>query len=394
MTERRPFDPAELVGEVRPAWDAARVERALDAQLRAARRRLIVRSVSATLAFAAILALAWRAWPTAPPLATHDAVSPASFDAPRDDTGAIELADGSRFTPLSGGELTMHEVTEARVRAALTAGAVDVDIVPRPGREVRIEVGLVTVTVLGTAFRITRHDDAPDGPQVEVAVVRGRVAVDYAEGGGAHRRTLGAGESGVFPPTSPSIEETIAPEAVPADHDDTDRGDGERVREDRDETAPAEVIVTTTSWRELAERGDFDEAYSALDGAGPAAAPRDLEELLLAADAARLSGHPHEALTFLERAESSATGDARAPLAAFSAGRILAQLGRHTEAAERFERVLALEPGGSLAEDAMVRAAEAHDRAGHHDAARALAERYLATHPDGRGAARMRALAR
>jgi transmembrane sensor len=83
--------------------------------------------------------------------------------------------------------------------------------------------------------------------------------------------------------------------------------------------------------------------------------------------------------------------DRRAPVAAFTLGRVLLdQLGRAAEAAAAFQSARRLWPGGPLAEDALAREADAWDRAGRPERARALATEYLRAYPQGRHAAAMR----
>jgi hypothetical protein len=153
------------------------------------------------------------------------------------------------------------------------------------------------------------------------------------------------------------------------------------------------TVSAASEWSRLARRGEYEAAYLELERAG-AEVPDRVESLLLAADAARLSGHPVEALPWLERVIGEHPDDARSALAAFTAGRVLMQLGRPREAAARFERALELEPSGSLRGDALARAAEAHARAGAATRATALARRYEIELPGGRWEARMRSLAR
>lgn len=83
--------------------------------------------------------------------------------------------------------------------------------------------------------------------------------------------------------------------------------------------------------------------------------------------------------------------DPRAPLAAFALGRVLLdELGNPREAAEAFARAERLDPGGSLAEDALARQVEALSRAGESDAAHTAAQRYVERFPAGRRLASVR----
>ena len=107
--------------------------------------------------------------------------------------------------------------------------------------------------------------------------------------------------------------------------------------------------------------------------------------LLADADRARLAGRFEEGASLLRRLVRDYPGDQRAPLAAFSLGRLLlGELGRPAEAARAFARARALAPVGPLAEDALAREAEAWARAKQLERARARAAEYLRAYPGGR----------
>ena len=117
----------------------------------------------------------------------------------------------------------------------------------------------------------------------------------------------------------------------------------------------------------------------------PAGGRETAEQLLAAADGERLSGHPAQGAAILQRLLREHGRDARAPLAAFTLGRLLLmELDRPREAAAAFAQVRALAPGGDFAEDALAREIEAWRRAGDGDRARARAEEYLRIYPRGR----------
>jgi transmembrane sensor len=139
-----------------------------------------------------------------------------------------------------------------------------------------------------------------------------------------------------------------------------------------------------SSWRDLAQEGQFERAYGALHEAG-AEVTEDPEDLLLRADVARLSHHPAEALGPLTRFLARYADDPRAPLAAFTLGRVLLDdLGRPRDAAAAFRRAQELAPAGEMAQDALAREVEAWSRAGDEGAARERATAYLARYPQGR----------
>ena len=110
----------------------------------------------------------------------------------------------------------------------------------------------------------------------------------------------------------------------------------------------------------------------------------DVEALMRSADAARRAGHPAQAIPYLRRLLRDHPGDARAPLAAFTLGRILlAELGQPTEAADAFALARRLAPRGPMASHALAREVEAAARSGDAARARRLAETYVAHYPAG-----------
>jgi transmembrane sensor len=248
----------------------------------------------------------------------------------------------------------------------LTAGRGDFDVVPTPGRTFAVHVDGIVVRVLGTRFRVEREDRG-----AYVSVYRGKVEVQWP--GGA--RVLAQGQTGHFPEEvaeaspqtqGPSKVEASAP--VPA----------------ATETLRPAAPTSRARFRALATRGRYAEAYRVLAGA-PGVVDSGAEDLMLAADAARLSGHPAEATPYLQQIVHKYRGDERAPLAAFTLGRILLyQLARPAEAADAFALVRKILPEGPLSPDALAREAEAANRADQRERARGLADEYVAKYPTGR----------
>ena len=92
-----------------------------------------------------------------------------------------------------------------------------------------------------------------------------------------------------------------------------------------------------------------------------------------------------EAVAPLSRLLREHAADPRAPLAAFTLGRVLLdELGRPREAAQSFLRVQELDPSGPLSQDALAREVEAWSRAGEGSSARARALQYVQKYPTGR----------
>jgi transmembrane sensor len=265
----------------------------------------------------------------------------------------LRFADGSVVSPLDDRAVVRtREATPRRAVVALERGGARFDVAHDPTRVFRVEIDDVAVEVLGTRFLVERVD-----ARVRVSVVEGRVRVTWPGG----QTELHPGDAQLFPGEEAVVER--APKVSGA----------------RAPRAP------TAGWREMAHDGDFDAAYSALERQGPTAVGDRPAELLLAADVARLSGHPAEAVSPLERVVSRHARDPRAPLAAFTLGRVfLEELGRPRDAAGAFASALRLEPSGPLAEDALARQVEAWSRAGDESRAREAALEYVARYPHGR----------
>lgn len=245
-------------------------------------------------------------------------------------------------------------------------------VVTHDQRPFRVRVGHLLVEDLGTVFTVARLSDH----QIKVAVEEGRVAVLCQDS----RVELGTRQSQTFVCEAPEEASSLAvepPRAQPAAH-------------------PAKVGIpaaapsrsSAPAWKILAERGQYHEAYDSLHKENEAPVRDETQELLLAADTTRLSGHSREAVPYLQRLLLRHGQDPRAHLAAFTLGRVLLdELAQPAEAAEAFERARA--PRSPLAEDALARAIEAWARAGNAHRAHALALEYQRLYPQGR---RMRAV--
>jgi transmembrane sensor len=308
----------------------------------AARRRK--RRASARAALAATAGLAVVAGVAGGPLLRYLTSAPAATIAASAMDGAVRLRDGSIALPLEAGS-TLALVREApeRVELSLGRGRARFDVVPKPERAFLVSAGDVTVTVLGTAFTVERVAD-----RVGVTVERGTVRVDWKVG----TRLLRKGESGWFPP----LLVEGAPAAV-----------------SKDEGAPPRP--------RLAAKHDPEPRHLA----GREAPVETAEGLLAQADAERLAGRPERGATLLRRLLRDHGRDKRAPLAAFTLGRLLLiELDRPREAAAAFAEVRVLAPGGSFAEDALAREVEAWQRVGDVGKMRARAREYVQLYPDGR----------
>jgi transmembrane sensor len=285
------------------------------------------------------------------------------------------LSDGSRVTTAPGTRLEWLENTGDRVALALRRGRARFDVRPRGPRTWRIQAGAVTVEVVGTAFTVTRttHDTSIEVHRGAVLVRGDGVpdAVQRVSGGQSFTTAAEAAR-----PASSTTREPVEIEPTPDDQESPD------TRAAMDRSAPPLPL-----WRQAAEAGAYDDAFENLGGHGLAAAARraaSVAELMTLADVARLSGHPADAVSPLERVMREYPNDARAALAAYTLGRLqLEQLGRPAEAADAFATSLRLGLPSGLQESALAKRVEAFGRVRSPETAIAI-DAYLRAYPDGR----------
>lgn len=304
------------------------------------------------------------------------------------DERVIRFADGSVAVLLSEGTvLRVEESSEALMEIALQTGRARFDVAPNPRRLFRVVTEGLRVEVLGTSFTVS------DEETEQVTVHRGRVAVFARE----NRHELAAGMTFALE----GERAVVAPDPAEPEEELLDDGEGPATEEPavrrtpkKKKPGPKKVrSERAATWRHLAEKGLFAEAYEALEGQGGGGPIADLRGLLLAADVARLSGHPAEAAGYLETALREHRSEGQAVLAAFTLGRIYErELSKPERAAEAFAVARSLEPGGSLAEDALAHEIDCWSKAGQAQKAKARAQLYLELHPDGRRAARLRGM--
>jgi transmembrane sensor len=237
--------------------------------------------------------------------------------------------------------------------------------VPTPGRTFTIKAGEVKITVLGTAFSLVRIPE-----RVKVSAESGPLLVEW----GAEHRLLDDGQSGWFPPL-----DAVAPAGAPVSPG-----------------SPSPVSAGPAALRTPRGRPPLPGHAAVSDAPPPHAlllspvAKPTVTSLLQSADAARASGQSREGAALLRSIVEGHAQDPRAPLAAFTLGRVLFhELGQPREAAAAFAQARALSPDGPFAEDALARETEAWASAGDAVTRRARAETYLKLYPTGRRAAAM-----
>jgi transmembrane sensor len=358
----------------RPAWDDDRVTRNANGMQRKVRRRAQVRRVT-MLAMVPLLVLAAFAtrggW-------SHHAMRRAAPTVARE-SRTLHFDDGATTVTLApGSRVETAETTATRIVLRVTHGRASFDVAHREGRTFRVEAGAAAVQVLGTAFAVERA-----GEGARVSVESGRVRVFF----GDRYADLGAGEEGIFPSAiaSAAVNGDVAPTAERATDRSSEPSAGVIP------PSPVRHEIASPTWRSFAAHGNYDEAYSALADAGFASVRDEVADLFTASDVARLSGHPSDAVAPLGRVLAHHGDDARAPLAAFTLGRVLLDdMGQAREAAAAFARIRGMSNAGALAEDALAREVEAWSRAGEIEQAHEAATVYLSRYPEGRAARRGR----
>jgi transmembrane sensor len=370
---------AQRLARIAPLIDArltdGDVERLIEGARQRGRRRAVTRGVLGAVALGAaavavVAGVGRRSAPEPAVVAQSGAPGPAATNQPAAGTAPalLRLADGSVVTPLdSQSQLRVIEDTPERVSIALERGGARFDVVPRPHRAFSVMAGDVAVMVVGTVFKVERVAE-----RVGVTVERGAVRVDWKPG----RDTLYAGESKWFPP----------PAAGAGGSDDDEQRTQPPTRRDR-QRPPRRELETV---RPATDGVDAEAERAPRPDAGH---EETADDLLSAADAARLAGRPEEGAMLLRRLLKQHANDPRAPLAAFTLGRVLLmELGRPREAAAVFADVRARAPEGPFAEDALAREVEAWVKAGEPDQARARAQEYLRLYPHGGRAQAVKAL--
>jgi transmembrane sensor len=339
------FRPAMAPGKQDDALNHAAVAKALvrlhesETFGEALRRWLTLRSatalvVVATLAIGFALRLA--------PRPQHPVVAPVISLQP------LILDDGSEITPVDGRtDVQLVEQTPARATVRLRSGSAQFRVSHDGRRLFRVDTGPIQIEDIGTAF-LVGHEA---GDKVRVAVSEGKVAVLHHANG--WRVELGAGEERVFSTATEFVEPVKEAPLVPAS------------------SASADATRAESRARSVDE---------------PA-------ELLLAADLARRSRKPQEAIVPLRRLVERFPKDPRAASAAFTLGWVLlTDLGRPREAASAFASAERNAPRRGLAEDAAARVAESWQKAGDTRRATEAARHYAKVYPSGRYITLMRSM--
>lgn len=281
---------------------------------------------------------------------------------------AAALRDGTHvdLEPLT--DLEARRVVGEAVDLELRRGRASFDVSHNPKRQFRVHAGDVTVSVLGTRFSVTR-----DGQRVDVAVERGKVAVDDGVGvvfllpgerwsGGLNRGPVVPGVA----PSSVAAPGGVAPSgAVPPQIDEPQPSVEEAITDVPSSPDSASPTARSSSPLELPETSHAKQLFDA-------------------SREARRSGDSRRAAQLLQELVTAYPRDPRAGLAAFELGRIRSDvLGDNSGAAQALEQALKLSPRASYRQDALARLAQVYERGGRTAACKAVRQKYLAAYGEG-----------
>jgi TolA-binding protein len=356
----------------------------------------------ASVACAAAALALWLAWPRATPALTftvgedRHAQAGSFVAAPADRELPLHFADGTRFFLAAGTSARVVSLDERGAHLVLEKGRAVADVVHGPDSRWRVDVGPFQVAVVGTRFDVSWDAAAR---VLELKLEQGAVLVSGGLFGEAlevragqrlrafadHARVeLSGAEEAQRTPPDEDVTDGASPKPAPSA--DTTRG-----RPSATTPSPASSLGPP-AWRALAATGKFRQALAAAEQAGFEAECRRSSgtDLLMLADAARLSGAAERAEQAYEAARRKLPGGGRASyglgLVAFD------QRGDFSRAARYFEAYLHGQPAGPLRAEATGRLMESWQRAGRVSEARQVAAQYLARYPQGPQAARARQL--
>lgn len=270
---------------------------------------------------------------------------------------AIRFPDGSGVELLTEtAQIRMVDSDNEAPQVELLRGSARFNILTNNERTFTVLASPIQLVSEGAQVSIFKQDD-----RARVVVEEGQVRVALsASAEGKDVRELNAGEAAWF--ESEDSESAPSPGLAKS-------AEAERVASSQ-KSAREE-------FRAHHKRAEYSKAYALLT-TGAFVVPDS--DLMLAADAARFSGHPTAAIRYLSRVGS---GSSLAATAAFTRGRLyLYELGDAARAAQAFAETRKLAGGGPLAEDALFREIESRVRAGQSGQAKTLASLFARSYPN------------
>ncbi|MBI5526753.1 MAG: FecR domain-containing protein [Deltaproteobacteria bacterium] len=412
---------AGLLGEG-PDREEIEAQRAglLGAVRRAARRKRLVRSISAGAAVALVAAVAAIAIARLKPAPmaysigsesnsraqarwfSNDAVSPL----------LAAFGDGSRVTFAAGARGRVIQSTTRDVHLLLEQGSLDADIKSAGNVKWEIDAGPFSVRVTGTAFNM-RWD--PVSAVLHVGVSRGTVVV-FGIAGHAQGLTLSQGQllraAGAVVRITPLVSADVATgndlrerdektpdfstRRTPKDGESPEVAAAAAQRKPKP-AAPAGATQKTAAieaaptpppkpWVALYKQGKYAEAIkdASAEGFETLVGTVGVEDLWVLAESARYSRDAERSRIALNAIRLRFPESGEAKTAAFLLGRVTMESdGRPDEAARWFKVYRTELPGGPLDEEAAGRLIDALVKAQKTAEARAAAREYLNRYPNG-----------
>lgn len=355
------------------------IERRLDGEPRALAARSGLAFATALIVIAVSGAIAWpyaaprsldglanratELWYGPRPLERAGGGAFESLDAETPGARRAEFSDGSSIEVDRGARVEALASSPSQFSLVVRRGRARFSVTPGGPRRWSIEARGVAIEVVGTILSV---ESSPGGVSVGVEV--GAVIVRSAAFSDGVKR-LSAGES-VFVATEPETELRGADEAAAA-----------RATE---RAAPGDLPDASASTPSVPAPASPAPRQRARVPSLASARAESVRDLWSRADAARRAGAARGAAELLERIAEQHPDDARAPLAAFTLGTLLASdLGQPARAAVAFRRALALGLPEALRDSAYLKLASALRDAGDRAAVRAVASEYAKAHPDG-----------
>lgn len=317
------------------------------------------------------------------------AESPRAFVADARSDLPLDFPDGSRVTFRAGSAGRLRPLAGSGEEIVLEQGRLEVHVVHAESTLWLVHAGPYRVRVTGTRFAVSWREER-SVPTFELTLAEGAVVIDgELLGAGVslragHRLRIASGVVLLEPlvadaappaprdPAGPRMEVGPSPaephpRSAGASRGDGDVGDdgGAGLRNDR--------------WLALAERGAYRDALVEAKrlGFGELCGRLDARGLLTLGDVARYSGSHAQARKAFASLIARFPGDALAPDAVFSLGRLAFEAQRPEEAVRWFRRYVASWPQAPLADQALGRVLECSIRLEDREGSRAAARAYL-----------------
>ncbi len=371
-----------------------------------ARRAVSLRRVAFGSVGTALLAVAaaWLVWlRPAPPspltlrvgAGAQHAGAGAWLEAPKSEALPLRFSDGTHIDMAPRTRVRVVELGNYGAHLSLESGLAHVKVSRLPHAAWRVSAGPFAVRITGTRFDLRWN---PEQDDFELDLTEGHVEVSGCVLGSGFKMSAGqtvhascrrghfdvvdAGARARVAGT-PSTAGPLAVVAVPEPVVASTEAAPARAHNAGAHAGSSERAL---SWRALAAKGQFREAFAAANIAGwdRLCASVSADDLGLLADSARYAGDVSKQAQVLGSLRKRFARRQSAALAAFALGRLeFDDHGAYRKAAGWFLTYLKEQPHGALAREARGRLMEATLRAGDVSAARVLAERYLHDYPTG-----------